>query len=459
MTFGLAEFFLATSIVSWIGNAIRRNTKKQAIVRPYRIDWRFTPAMVIDDVRRADTADRLGFNARAARAEHPLGTYFDKHNKPVGNVMTGAHAPPEQGVPPLHVTFVENVNMEKDTPAPTIGGFRAVRFKNDEPSTIEEFGGQEHVTQALAIKVKAMRPDQVSLDPILFLGPPGLGKTTLAKILTNELRIKNMEKGIIESDFIQVMGAQLDTEAALDAVIKRAAASRGSVIFIDEVHELKGPFITKLYPLLTDEREYLFNGDRDPSHLPDITFITATTDAGQLHPALRRRFEQFSFLPLPSAELQKIVVARDPEIELDAANLIVSRTHWGGAPWEPLQVRSMAEEVARSHSRTTITVADVNEVIAIHGYDALGLTHLDRRVLTAIYSRKRFRNGKPGKPQEFVCYGDSEEVITRLAGVDKALYREQIKPRLMARSLVYTRAGYGQTLTDEGIKHAESRAA
>jgi len=466
MTIGFPEVFMVASLGGMVARFFSRFRRPPtATGSPYRIDFRLTPSLLVDEVKRADHLDTLGFKERAFRDAQPLGTYFDKHNTPVGNiyeemksdVTEARQRANETGSP---IIFVEQLRMGADNPAsPTLAGFQPVRFKNDEPSSLDEFEGQDHVTKTLKIKIAAMMPEQVSLDPMIFLGPPGLGKTTLAKIVTNELRIRNMEKGLPESDFIKVMGAQLDTEAALDAVIRRAAASRGSVIFIDEVHELKGPYVTKLYTLLTDEREYLFNGDREPTLLPDITFITATTDAGKLHPALLRRLEQFSFLPLSSAHLLGIVLARDPEIERSAAELIVSRTHWGGAPWEPLQVRLQAAEVSRARGRSTITTSDVQEVIQLHGYDNLGLTHLDRRVLNAMYSRKRYRNGKAGQPPEFVCYGDSEDVVTRLAGVDKELYRQQIKPRLMSRNLIYTRAGYGQTLTDEGIKHIEQARA
>jgi Holliday junction resolvasome RuvABC ATP-dependent DNA helicase subunit len=439
--------YLVSGWKPWTWGHRRREAKLRYSAPPALIDWQLLPSHMMRMVERLDTFDVTGIKADRDLATGQRNAFVPAAPAPIANDNDMRSV--------TNVTYVETANVGSPKKPPTIGEFQPVHFVDTEPSTFEEFKGQDHITLPLQAKLRAAKPGQVSFNPILFLGPPGLGKTTLAKIFTNEIRIQNMERGIAaESDFVQIMGAQLDGEEALDAVVRRAASTAGSVIFIDEIHELRGPFVTKLYPLLTDERQYLFAGEANPTRLEHITFIGATTDAGQLHPALLRRFEQFSFMSMKPDALLDIVRTRGRPIATDAAAKIVELTQWAGAPWEPLLRLQQAREFADARGSTSgVELEDVQTVVDVHGLDNLGLSRLHRKVLSAMHQRPRYKNGRPGHGKEFVCFGDSEEVICQLAGVDRALYRTQLKHHLIMRGLISTRAGYGQTLTGRGIEH------
>ena len=105
----------------------------------------------------------------------------------------------------------------------------------------------------------------------------------------------------------------------------------------------------------------------------------------------------------------------------------------------------MAEVIAKGRGGPTISTADVQEVFELQQIDELGLRWLDRRVIEALLTQPKRRK------DEFVCYAAGEQNTCTLAGVDKAEYRETIRPRLMSRGLLEVRPYYGQALTDEAV--------
>lgn len=442
----LGAAMLATG---FIGRRKSKNTIQAYTGPVYCIDWGLSPR-VQRLIRADDPHDALGL--RRADAEDLLLRFDEEEEARVRELAESLKAEQAPAQTPQAITININNNGGTEEVAPTPPDMAPVYFEKDEPTTFEDFAGQPHVVTSFERAIRALPPEKCALDPQLFLGPPGMGKTLFAKIVTNELRFRNMELGFPEPDFIEVFPADIADVSELDAVIRRAMLTRGSVLFIDEIHEFTDKHATKMYMLLNEKR-YKFHNESAPTLLPDITILGATTDAGMMKPAMLRRFQPWNFLPASKSELMGYIERRAFPIATEAAELIVDRTYFSGAPWEGLQLRKQAEIFARARRAPQITEADVQEVFEVQGVDDLGLRTVDRRILHAMFKCPRHRNLPRGQGVEFVCYGQSEAVVCQLAGVDRAQYSEAIKPRLMARGLIEVKFGYGQTLTTKGVEH------
>ncbi len=200
---------------------------------------------------------------------------------------------------------------------------------------------------------------------------------------------------------------------------------------------------------MLEEGRYLFHGDANPTKLPPVTLLSATTDYGALHPALKRRWIKHFFRPATEAELLGYVTHRSFPVDADAAQLIVSRTKFSGAPWEALEVLRMAVTHAKGRGAAGVVVEDVNRVFELQQMDTLGLRWLDREVIRVLLKQPRYRNRKG--VQEFVAYAASENDVCQLANVDRPEFRDSIKSRLMSRQLLVVKPGYGQSLTERAV--------
>lgn len=153
--------------------------------------------------------------------------------------------------------------------------------------------------------------------------------------------------------------------------------------------------------------------------------------------------------PASEEQLVKYVMNRVP-ITNEAAELIVSRTKYSGAPWEAVQLGHMAHVAAKGRGVTTIENPDVERVFTQQEIDEHGLRWQDRKVLQILFTQPRCRMVK--KEPVFVAYAASEQNVVTLAGIDKAEYREAVRPRLMSRGLLEIKATYGQSLTPLAVE-------
>ena len=256
------------------------------------------------------------------------------------------------------------------------------------PRTLREYVGQEKVKENLSVYIDAAKLRREALDHVLLYGPPGLGKTTLAAIIANELGV----------NFRITSGPALERPGDLAAMLTNL--EEGDVLFIDEIHRLPRTVEEILYPAMEDFTIDIINGKGQGAssiHLPlqHFTLIGATTRAGQLSAPLRDRFGVIARLEMYTPdELARIVTrsAKILDVPCDPRGALEIATRSRGTPRIANRMLKRVRDFAAVLNDGVIDQKTADDALNRMEVDALGLDLVDRRILEAMI---RHYNGGP----------------------------------------------------------------
>ncbi len=272
------------------------------------------------------------------------------------------------------------------------------------PETIDEYIGQKDVKENIKVFVEAAKKRNESLDHVLLYGPPGLGKTTLAYIIANELG----------TNIKTASGPSIEKSGDLAAIL--STLEKGDVLFIDEIHRMPRYIEEILYPAMEDFTLDIIIGSEGNTRnikidLPPFTLVGATTRAGDLSAPLRDRFGIISKLQYYTVEELTEIIKRtsrvlDIEIEDNAAVELASRSR--GTPRIANRLFKRVRDFAIVEDKKCIDKEVVDKALSRLKVDEIGLDETDHELLLAIINK--FNGGPVGV--EAVASAIGEEVTT-----------------------------------------------
>ena len=277
------------------------------------------------------------------------------------------------------------------------------------PRSLDDFVGQQRVRDQLGLVLQAAMARGTSADHVLFAGPPGLGKTTLAMIVAQEM---SMPLRLTSGPALQHAG---DLAALLSDI------REGEVLFVDEIHRMARTAEEMLYMAMEDFRVDIVVGKGPgstsiPLDVPRFTLIGATTRSGLLPAPLRDRFgftAQLDFYE--PEELARIVIRSagllDVVIDTDAVNEISLRSR--GTPRIANRLLRRVRDFAQVNRASRIDLACAQGALELFEVDALGLDRLDRSVLSALVDS--FGGGPVGLSTLAVAVGEERETVEEVA--------------------------------------------
>ncbi|MGI6733003.1 MAG: Holliday junction branch migration DNA helicase RuvB [Anaerovoracaceae bacterium] len=319
----------------------------------------------------------------------------------------------------------------------------ATRLKNDEeeleltlrPKYFNEYIGQKGVTDNLKVYIEAAKMRKEPLDHVLFYGPPGLGKTTLAGIIANELGV----------NLRITSGPAIERAGDLAAILTNL--NDGDVLFIDEIHRLNRTVEEVLYSAMEDYALDIIIG-KGPSarsirlDLAKFTLIGATTRAGSLSAPLRDRFGVISKFEMYTPEELAEILRRTAgilNISIDEQSLTELAMRSRGTPRVANRLLKRVRDFSQVKGTGSIDAEITNKTLKALGIDKRGLEILDREILTTII--QRFRGGPVGI-----------DTIAASIGEERVTIEDVYEPYLIQAGFLH-RTPKGRMASEEAYRH------
>ncbi len=307
-------------------------------------------------------------------------------------------------------------------------------FYTDRPKTLEDFIGQEKVKEKIKILIDSAKKRNQPLDHILFSGPPGLGKTSMAQIIANEL----------EKEIKITSGPVLDKKGDLAGIL--SSLEEGDILFIDEIHRLNPSVEEALYPAMEDFKIDIILGKGTASRsirldLPKFTLIGATTRVGMLTSPLLSRFGivlNFDYYDERSLSkiVENIITKNDLYITEEASFEIAKRSK--GTPRIAKMIVKRVIDYATVKNTKHIDISITLEALEFFEIDEYGLGILDRKYLEALV--KKFK----GKPVGL-------NTIVSTISEDKYTVEEIIEPYLIRKGFI-EKTPRGRVPTEKALR-------
>ena len=303
------------------------------------------------------------------------------------------------------------------------------------PQQLDDYIGQQRIKDMMKVYIQAARNRGESMDHVLFYGPPGLGKTTLAGIIANEMGV-NMKV---------TSGPAIEKQGELAAILNNL--QEGDVLFIDEIHRLNRQVEEVLYPAMEDFVIDIMLGQEASArsvrlNLPHFTLVGATTRAGLLSAPLRDRFGIMEKMEFYTPQELKTIVQRSArvlgaEIDEEGAMRIAMRSR--GTPRLANRLLKRVRDFAQVRYDGNITREVADYALDILDVDRLGLNQNDREYLMTIIDK--FHGGPVGV-----------DTIAAALSEDAGTLEDVIEPYLMMKGLVQ-RTPRGRMATQNAYEH------
>ena len=303
------------------------------------------------------------------------------------------------------------------------------------PSRLKEYIGQSKIKEVLEIYIQAAKQRDEALDHVLFYGPPGLGKTTLAGIIAQEMGVHMKVTS----------GPAIERPGEIAAILN--GLSQGDILFIDEIHRLNRQVEEVLYPAMEDFAIDIMIGKGATARsirldLPQFTLIGATTRAGMLSAPLRDRFGVIQRLEFYTPEeLSKIIVrsAKVLNMEMDSKGAMELARRSRGTPRLANRLLKRVRDYAQVKYDGIVTEQVAREVLDILDVDRYGLDAVDRNILWTMI--EKFGGGPVGL-----------ETLAASIGEDSGTLEDVYEPYLLQNGFLQ-RTPRGRVVTPMAYKH------